>query len=253
MHLSEMNWLFINNLTYKIHEIMNFDEMRHEFLESLNLVVQFDRAAFYLADRTQNISLCDPVGVNFTEEQFDLYLFNHYRFDNFKSMISSTNSVVYRSSDVFTADEFESSKYYNEAYKPLDIYYSTFMAIIYKDEFLGSVSLYRSKEKEDFSDKDIYVLERLKEHLALRLSKQMGFYDLQAPNEYENQAMKSLCSEKGLTDREIEVVQHLFKGDTTKEICDELHIAPTTLKKHITNSYRKLNIGCRAQLYKMLK
>lgn len=253
MHLSENDWLFINNMTYKIHEIEDFDKMRMEFLKSIELAVNYNRATFYLADKTRDRGLCDPVGINFTEDQLNLYLDEFLPHDYFKTVTSSPTSYVYRESDLFDPEIREATEYFKKAYEPLGLYYSLLLGLVYENEHLASLVFYRTKEEGNFSDTDIYILELLKNHLALRVSKEMGVYSLQTPQPSETESIQKLCVEKGLTEREIEVVEHLYKGDTTPEICDELYIAQTTLKKHITNSYKKLGIGCRAQLYKILK
>lgn len=252
MHLSESDWLFINSLTYKIHSIQDFDKMRLEFLGSLRLSIPFERATFYLADKTRTEGLCDPVGINFTQEQLQEYIDQFEDIDYLKPITSSHSCYVYRETDLFSSGERERTSYYNLAYRALGLHYTLLLGLVYEGEFLASVVLYRTKEQGDFSDADIHKLELLKDHLALRLAQEMGLYSLGLPRETEINALGKLCKDRGLTEREEEVVEHLFIGDTTQEICDQLCIAPTTLKKHITNCYKKLGIGCRAQLYKIL-
>ena len=42
-----------------------------------------------------------------------------------------------------------------------------------------------------------------------------------------------------LTDREVNVVQHLLKGMTNKEIANEMHVTEQTVKEHIKNIMKK--------------
>lgn len=51
-----------------------------------------------------------------------------------------------------------------------------------------------------------------------------------------------------LTVREREVAQLLINGDTYKQIAWHLNIAPDTVRQHIKNIYRKLQIKSRVQL-----
>jgi DNA-binding CsgD family transcriptional regulator len=44
-----------------------------------------------------------------------------------------------------------------------------------------------------------------------------------------------------LTVREKEILELIFKGHTRNEIACQLYISPETVKKHIQNSYRKLD------------
>ena len=52
----------------------------------------------------------------------------------------------------------------------------------------------------------------------------------------------------GLSDREVEVVNLVARGDTNKEIGDTLVIAENTVKVHLRNIYGKLNLRNRQEL-----
>jgi DNA-binding NarL/FixJ family response regulator len=47
-----------------------------------------------------------------------------------------------------------------------------------------------------------------------------------------------------LTERELEVLQLLTKGHSTKAIADKLHIAFNTVRSHLKNIYTKLHVNC---------
>lgn len=57
----------------------------------------------------------------------------------------------------------------------------------------------------------------------------------------------------GLTKKESDILDLLVKGYNNKEICDKMVISSNTVKKHILNIYRKLNIKNRVQLLCMVK
>lgn len=48
----------------------------------------------------------------------------------------------------------------------------------------------------------------------------------------------------GLTERELEVLQRLAKGYSTKAISGELNIAFNTVRSHLKNIYAKLHVNC---------
>ncbi len=50
-----------------------------------------------------------------------------------------------------------------------------------------------------------------------------------------------------LTDREMEVLSLLVKGLSNKEIADNLYISPRTVKSHVSNILRKLDVKDRTQ------
>lgn len=47
-----------------------------------------------------------------------------------------------------------------------------------------------------------------------------------------------------LTQRETDVIRRMAMGKSNAEIGDELHIATTTVRNHISSIYRKTGIGC---------
>jgi DNA-binding CsgD family transcriptional regulator len=51
-----------------------------------------------------------------------------------------------------------------------------------------------------------------------------------------------------LTAREREIVHRIALGDISAEICDELHIAPDTVRAHVRNAMAKTGARTRAQL-----
>lgn len=61
--------------------------------------------------------------------------------------------------------------------------------------------------------------------------------------ERNHKAIESL----GLTRRECEILDHLAKGDSNKEIARSLGVSPNTVKTHIANLYMKLEVTGRGK------
>jgi DNA-binding NarL/FixJ family response regulator len=59
--------------------------------------------------------------------------------------------------------------------------------------------------------------------------------------------LDSAVAEKGLTERELAVLQALAQGQSNKEIARALWLAEQTVKFHLTNIYRKLNVRSRTE------
>jgi DNA-binding NarL/FixJ family response regulator len=53
-----------------------------------------------------------------------------------------------------------------------------------------------------------------------------------------------IIQQYNLTERELEVLQLLAKGHSTKAIADKLHIAFNTVRSHLKNIYAKLHVNC---------
>ena len=59
---------------------------------------------------------------------------------------------------------------------------------------------------------------------------------------------QSIIEQAGLTLREREVIEHVLDGDSEQQIVEKLYISLSTVKKHVYNAYRKLNVNNRVQL-----
>jgi DNA-binding NarL/FixJ family response regulator len=59
---------------------------------------------------------------------------------------------------------------------------------------------------------------------------------------------RSIAAEASLTGREVQVVAHLRRGLSNRQIADALHIREDTVKKHLRNAYAKLGVHTRGQV-----
>jgi two-component system, NarL family, response regulator LiaR len=59
--------------------------------------------------------------------------------------------------------------------------------------------------------------------------------------------LESVVEETGLTEREVAVLQALAQGQSNKEIARSLWLAEQTVKFHLTNIYRKLDVRGRTE------
>lgn len=76
--------------------------------------------------------------------------------------------------------------------------------------------------------------------LARQLASSKPQAEISVPNA---KAIASL----GLTPRECEVLDLLAEGQSNKEIARSLKLTPNTVKTHVTNLYRKLDVNKRTQ------
>lgn len=67
------------------------------------------------------------------------------------------------------------------------------------------------------------------------------------------QTVENKLKEHGLTEREIEIVLYINEGLSNKEISDRLFISESTVKKHTSNLYKKIDVNNREQLKSFLK
>ena len=169
--------------------------------------------------------------------------------DYSRGIVNSGKMLIYRESDIISDEARIETDYYKKVYKPNNWHYALQIVIARHKKFLGAITFYRTIGKEDFEYDDIFVLDILKDHLSYRLDQYKKNGDMTAGKLTITEAVYKY----ELTRREHMVLELLMSGKNNPDICEELVIAPNTLKKHILNIYRKMGIKSRIQLFKMVK
>jgi DNA-binding CsgD family transcriptional regulator len=240
--LETNDWLVLNNIIYKIYTTEDFDSMRHVLLEQLKMVLDFDSADFFLANRDGIPGLVNPVTYNCD----GVYPQTYDALDYSRGIMYGGKSLVYRETDIISDEKRVQTEYYKKVYAPNNWHFSLQMILAREKEFLGVITFYRTIGKDNFHYDDIFLLDMLKDHLAYRLYQ-----------ERHRAGSKKLSAEQAaekfeLTKREGTILRLLMAGMDNAEISEKLVISVNTLKKHVLNIYRKLGIRNRIQMFKMI-
>ena len=242
--LENNDFMIINNIIYKIHTSEDFEMMRKEFLEQMKMVLDFDAADFYLAKDENTTALCNPITYHCDVQCSE----NYEALDYSQGILASGKSMVYRESDIMSEDKRVKTTYYQNVYQPNKWHYSMQLILGYEEKFMGVVTFYRKYGVEDFTYRDIFVLDILKEHMAYRISQNI----MGKRSRGSKITITEAVEKYSLTKRESMVLELLLQGLTNGEICTAYSISNNTLKKHILNIYRKLNIRNRTQLFQLI-
>lgn len=246
MNTFETNdWLVLNNIIYKIYTTEDFDLMRQSFIEQIKLMLDFDSADFFLADKNNNYALFKPVVYKCSKH----FCLDYDKQDYSGAMMRSGKSMVYRETDIISDEHRVNTDYYKNVHVPNGWHYSLQMVLAYNGEFMGVLTLYRTIGKDNFKYDDIFLMDMLKEHLAYRLHKERGETEKSGGKIFIDEAAEKFS----LTKRETEILKMLFEGYENDEISKMLVITVNTLKKHILNIYKKMGINNRVQIFKLLK
>jgi LuxR family transcriptional regulator, positive regulator of biofilm formation len=60
--------------------------------------------------------------------------------------------------------------------------------------------------------------------------------------------LRDILTQRGLSHREAEVAELVSKGLSNKEVASQLFVTEKTVKFHLTNIYKKMQVKSRAQL-----
>lgn len=235
------DWILLNSIVYKIHYIDDIDEMRKTVMKMLGKLIDYDAATFYLAS-VDGISLEHPIGVGLSEKELEKYSNNYINYDYASGIFFTGKNFVYRESDIISEEERIKTKYYKEMYDSNHLHYSLDLNISFNERFIGSLSFLRKKGKQDFTQQDIFVLDMIKDNLALRLHQNL---EKQSNKKY---SLSQCIDEYGLTHKESVVLEGIILGKDSKQLCSELFISNNTLKKHMNNIYKKAGLNSKLQL-----
>ncbi len=247
-YLEKNDISILNSIIYQIYSIHELDDMRLSFLKSVRLLIPYECCNFYLADKDSEHLIKNPVAVNFPMDALTEYLEKIEDEDPTRWIFVQAKSMVYREDDLFSKAAIEKNKCYQEFYIPHDLHHSTQISLALNGEFLGSLSFYRTKNQKPFSDKELFIFDLFKEHLALRLYQDA----ITVLNRAPELLMAHDLGKYNLTDRELELAKMLTKGLTVQQISEALCISSNTVRKHTMNIYKKMNISSRWELFKII-
>ncbi len=258
--LEQREWAFIDDIVYFIHNDDDFLNERKTLLSYIYQLIPNNFSVFHLADMSGEHLLTNPVvyvqgeenGANSAQiEAINRYIDEYEEEDFGKWIMLVGKRDVYREMDLIDDDEIRTTGYFNDTYAAFDVKYSMQVISAYDKKFLGAIVLGRSRERGDFSDKELYMMELINRHLSLRLhheSRKSRGTGSDSGAKLEDR-IYDIAEQYSLTKRETEVVFKVVKeGMTNSEICESLCIADHTLNKHLINIYRKCDINSRVAL-----
>lgn len=238
-------FMILNSIIYKIHTNPQFMNMRKELLEQLKLLFDFDSAEFHLSKGDGSPSLVSRVGYNCETEISQ----EVESLDYSQGILSTGKSMVYRESDLLPEKTRIETQYYQTVYKANHWHYALQLILAYDEAFLGVITFYRQAGKEDFKYSEIFLLEMLKEHLAFRIYRE----NQRSAKAGDKITVAQAVRDYGLTKREQCILELMMQSHDNGYICDQAMISNNTLKKHILNIYRKLNVNSRIQLFRLIQ
>lgn len=248
-YLEENEWMILNELAYNISFIYSVDDMRKDVLSWLNLLIKFDGAVFSLFDTDKN-ELKNSIGYNIDKEHVRIYEKEYINKSPLRWIIRSGNSSAYKESDSLSNESIRTGDFYRDFYSPNKFQYCACMNIVFREEVVGLISIYKKHENGDFSARDLFILNQLQKHLAYRL-----YYESKKGDTryfYAKGYHEKVCQEFGLTSRESELLNYAVKGLSNEDIAETMKISIHTVKKHFHSLYIKMNVNNRVQLLQSL-
>ena len=253
--LLNCEWIFISQMIYRINKCETYEDFANVCLCNLKGLFDFSLGVMFQADIAGGKpKLHTPYSIDSSSRYFDVnfYLEGNYN-PKWTDYFFCPWSSVFRYSDISEEKDWVKSRIYKEVLDPLHLYYGLYNTLIYNDTVLGAVVLWRPKEAGDFSPREIYIMDCLKNHLELKFYTLVKGSSPKGDKSQDPPALSSFEKTYDLTKRESEIICQLYLGKESGEICRLLCISPSTLRKHIYNIYRKTGVNTRTGLIKLLR
>lgn len=133
-----------------------------------------------------------------------------------------------------------------------DLYYQpiSFEYYLKGIEYLGVLILWRERTKSAISKETVSMLGQIEPFIIFAFSDLVARHQLAKPQEQLfNSAMIRMQNEGQLTEQERRVVVLQVMGHTYQQVADKLGVSVETVRKHISNVYRKTETNNSVELF----
>ncbi|WP_114474368.1 LuxR C-terminal-related transcriptional regulator [Halanaerobium sp. DL-01] len=231
----------------KTGQTINYEKYPYLFLKEIEKIIPYYAANFFLFDEKEN-PVCDPICINIKKDTVNMYEKYYYKLDTIRAKAFNQPDPI-RSTDLLNYSQWVNTEYFTDFISPNNFYFSCGIDIIYRNQLLGAVSLFREKTDKNFSLKDLLVLEFISNQAANQLFKLSAINKLNKTAQRKKEQLIALSEKRyNLTARESEVLNLLISGKNNREIAAELYISINTVKKHLSHIYMKANVDNRTEL-----
>ncbi len=251
--MEKNEFLLFNEIIYRMNTTVDLEDLRRALLVQLRLLIPFAAASIITIEMdptthllTHRDPLCLPERFVLMEQEWIA------KSDEDRALWHShaPESVIVRDSEMWEREEERlSSPSYRDVYSRYGIYDVLQMNIAYQNERMALLTLYRTREDGPFTDRDVFFLRALSNHIDLAYHARL--HGAAAARPEPTEPLRALAARCGLTRREEEIVGLIFRDRSNEEILDTLYIARNTLMKHLQNIYRKCGVSSRWELRKL--
>lgn len=246
--LFDYEWQFFIQLTTRVFYSETYPEACSTFLQQIRTMIPYYAGVIFQAGRENgHVVLTNPISTEKPDDRLDHSFFIEGKYPHWDEFIMLPYSSVFRQSDIISPGQWEKTRVYRDLWQPKGLFWGLFISLVHKDVPLAVIGVQREKDDADFSDRDLYIMNTLKDPLERK------FFSLledrrMSGNAGVDRILKASAS-FGLTKRETEIVSLVCAGRGSDEMCQALFITHATLSKHMSNIYAKTKVKNRTQLF----
>lgn len=252
--ISSEEWRDLNEIALAIHNGA-FDDSFESVLALVKDIVPYDYSLTHLIRNDGDVDTSFNFKSNdIPAESLKLYMEKYVRLDFINWYMQTNPSQVFRESDIIPIELQEKSLFMKNWMEPIGLYWAVGVLVDYEDVHYASLFLYRAKDKQPFSDKELEILRVVDDHLGSKMHSLFpdGFSEL-LMGEIGGVVGGPMLSLTLLTRREREIVECIRGGVLRSDLAGKLFITENTLNKHFDNMYKKLAINSYEELLQLIR
>ena len=241
----------MNELIIDLHEMTDPSDICKIFLDKVSAFINYKAGVFGFSSSLKDQRVLNNIVIKSSydkefESEFAKGQIKYSQYDYLNWLLSSTESIDYKDSELINKDLRLNSLYYKEFLEKSDLIHACGLIITKNKKAIASMALYNDTKSKDFSDEDIFILNYFLPHLETAFETHYRQLLQQSSPSY------ILKKKFNLTEREIEIIRYILEGDTNNEIANKLYVQTNTVKKHIYNIYAKFRVSSRTQLFQFI-
>jgi DNA-binding CsgD family transcriptional regulator len=248
--LFDYEWQFLLQMVTRLHYCETYPELCDTLLQQIRTLTPYRTGIIFQVGRENGrVKLSNPKSTEPVDDSSDHAFFMEGDYPHWNEFVMAPYSSVFRQSDIISPAKMEKTRVYREVWQPKNIYWGLFISLVHKDCPLAVLGMFREKSDEDFSARDIYIMNTLKDPLERK------FYSVLEGRGRRNRMLAQpehiakKAAQYGLTKRETEIVTLVCGSKSSEEMCQQLYITHATLSKHLSNIYAKTKVRNRTQLF----
>jgi len=239
-------------MTTRINYSLTYQETCNTFLQQIRTLIPYNIGVVFQTARENGRGvLTNPISTEQIDDRSDHNFFIEGNYPHWDEFIMSPFSSVFRQSDIIAPGRWEKTRVYRDVWRPKGMYWGLFVSLVHKDVPLAVLGTLRDKESSDYSARDIYIMNTLKDPLERKYFSMLegsGF-----TGGFGADRILRATASFGLTKRESEIVSLVCAGKSSDDMCQNLYITHATLSKHLSNIYAKTKVKNRTQLFALFQ
>lgn len=230
------DWTAINAIVAKIYSSTPYPDLV-EISHMLRNTVPFTRSITCLiGTQGDEVEFFSYKSDDMSEDEILAYRNKYIYHDYILWYCAVPEELSFRETDIINEPYYSNSIFMKEWLEPMGVHYGATINIARQGISFGNISMFRSWEEGDFTDRDMLILRTINTHLCICFG---NLFPHGVQSSDFGSGKSALAAKYHLTDREAEIVNLIAAGVGRKELASKTFLSENTVKKHLNAIFKK--------------